>query len=137
MSSAQSPTSRNAAIAGFSLCVAGIGGIAVGWLVAPSGANALAYEHSVAGPACFGAMCVYALRGGGAAACWLPLLLPAMFLLEITRSPHVPVLSALGLAAAIIVGIATLRGHPRLTIVSTVVSCALLVATLMGGRLIH
>jgi len=125
---------RNAVIVVFAICIAGI---AVGWLVGPSGASTFGYVHSLASPACFGAISVYALRQGGRAACWLPLLMPGVFLLDITRSPHVPVLSALGLAAAAIAGIAALRGHQRTTIVSTVVSCALLAATLIGGRLLH
>ncbi|HYP98878.1 MAG TPA: hypothetical protein VER96_09395 [Polyangiaceae bacterium] len=133
MSAAHQPTSRNAAIVVFALCA----GIAVGWLGAPSGANALGYVTSVASPAYFGAMSVYAIRRGGSAARWFPLLLLAVFLLDIARSPHVPSLSALGIAAAASAGIATLRGHKRAAIASTLVSSALLVATLIAGRLSH
>lgn len=136
MSSAHRSISRKAAIV--SVCVAGIAGLAVGWLGAPLGPNALGYAHSVAGPACFGAMCVYALRRGDPKAGWLALLLlPGVFLLEIVGNPHVPVFSALGLVAAAAVGIAMLRGHQRTSIASTIVSCALLAATLVGGRSIH
>jgi len=135
MSSAHKSTSRNAAIA--VVGVAGTAGIAAGWQVAPSGANALGYLHAGAGPVCFSALCVYAVRRGGRAARWLPLLLLGVFLLDIARSPHVPILSALGLTAAVIVGIATLRGHRPTTIVGTVACCSLLAATLIGGRLLH
>lgn len=136
MSSAQKLTSRNSAIVGCSLCVAGISGIAVGWLVAPSGASALGYVQSVAAPTCFGAMCVYAVRRGGRPARWLPLLFAGVFLLDISTSPHVPVLSALGLAAAAFAAVTAQRGHERTTIVGMIVSCLLLAATLIAGRLL-
>lgn len=128
MSSAHQPTSRNVAIVLSSLCA----GLAAG-LVVPRGASAFDYVYSVAGPACFGAMCIYTLRRGGRAAGWVPLLLLGWFLLDIARRPHVRALSVLGLAAAVIAAIAGLRGHQRATIVGTVVSCALLAATLIGG----
>jgi len=133
MSSANQLPARSTGIV--VLCIAAIAGIAVGWGVGPSEANALGYVYSVAGPACYGAMWVSIIRRGGRAARWLPLMLLAMFLLDIAKSPHVPSLSALGLAAVAIVGIATLCGHQRAAIISTVVSSALLAATLLGGRL--
>lgn len=83
-------------------------------------------------------MCVYALRGGGRAALsWLPLLLPAVFLLEIAGRPQIPVLSASSMVAAASFGIASWRGYLRTAVASAVVSCALLVATLIGGQLIR
>ena len=133
MSSAPKPTLRNAAMVVPALFT----GLAIGWLVVPSGESAFDYLYSVASPACFGAICVEALLRGGRAASWVPLLLLAVFVLDIARRPHVPVLSALGLAAGAVVGIAALRGHQRTAVAGTVVSCVLLVATLIGGRLLR
>ncbi|HEX2673585.1 MAG TPA: hypothetical protein VHM25_22055 [Polyangiaceae bacterium] len=133
MSSAVKPGSSNAPIVVLSLCA----GLALGWLVVPRGASAFDYAYSVVSPAGLGATCVYAFRRGGRAAGWVPLLVLGWFLLDIARKPHVPALSALGVAAAVIAGIASLRGHQRATIVGAVVSCTLLAATLIGGRWIH
>ena len=133
MSSAPKPTLRNAAMVVPALCA----GLTIGWLVVPPGESAFDYVYSVASPALFGAVCVHALRRGERAASWVPLLLLAVFVLDIARRPHVPVLSALGLAVGAVVGIAALRGHQRTAVAGTVVSSVLLAATLIAGRLIH
>lgn len=137
MNAAHKPTQLHARFLMLLVAFAAVAGIAAGSLIIPSRTTVPEYVYALVHPACFGAMCWLALRRGGEAARWTPLLLVAMFLLDIAKGPHVAVLSVLGLGAGALSVAATLRLHQRLAVASMAICCALLAATLVGGLLLR
>ena len=137
MNAAHKPTQPQARVPIILVAFAAIAGILAGSLILPSRTTAAAYVYALVHPACFGALCFLAVRRGAKGARWTPLLLLAVFLLDIAKGPHVMVLSVLGLGAGAASVAAALRGHQRLALASTALCCALLAATLVGGLLLR
>jgi hypothetical protein len=133
MNAVHESTLRSARRGPFLLTAVVVAGFAVGWFFAPSGSTAPSYAYSLVPPVCFGAFCVLAVRSGAPGARWAPLLLLARFLLDIAGSPHIWVVSALGLAAGTVAAMASLSGRQRWALASTIACSVLLVATLVGG----
>lgn len=132
MSAANESTPRSARFRGVALALAAVVGIAVGFF-AMRGSTSHGYAYAILHPVGFGAMCLLGLRGGKRPRSISPLLLLVLFLLDIARSPHLPVVSALGLVAGAIAVLAALRGNQRWVVAGVVTCSALLAATLGGG----
>jgi hypothetical protein len=135
MNSVDRPTQRHERLVVLSVAIAAIAGLAAGFFMLPPSTTTTNYIYVLVTPAGFGALCLIAVRRGGQVGRWMPLLLVAIFLLDIAGRPHVTLLSALGVGAGVIAVAATLRSHQRLAAVSTAVCSALLGATLVGGLL--
>lgn len=136
MNAAHQPSLRPGRLVVISLAVTLVAGIAVGWFSGSATTTASDYVHALADPVFFGALSIMAARRGTPAGYWAPVLLMAVFLLDIALYPHVMVLSVLGLSAGAIALLAT-RHHQRVAVASAVACSALLGATLVAGVWLH
>lgn len=108
-------------------------GLGVGWFLPADRDRSFDYLYALLAPALVAIVCARAVTVTTKRHRWVVPVFLALAIVNVTNRPHVPTLSALSIAAAAVATLAALGNRRVTAVVSAIVSCVAISASLLLG----
>jgi hypothetical protein len=115
------------------LLLAATTGLGVGWFLPAEGERSFDYLYALLAPALIAITCAQAVTVKTKRHRWLVPVFLALAIVNVTNRPHVPTLSALSIAAAAVATLAAVGNRRVTAVVSAIVACVAISASLLLG----
>jgi hypothetical protein len=106
-------------------------GLGLGWFLPGDRERSFDYLYALLAPALIAIVCARAVTATTERHRWVVPVFLALAIVNATNRPHLPALTALSIAAAAIATVAALRNRRPTAVVSAVVSCVAISASLL------
>lgn len=113
--------------------VAATTGLGIGWFLTADGKRSFDYLYALLAPALIAIACARAVTVTTKRHRWVVPVFLALAIVNVINRPHVPTLSALSLAAAAVATLAAVGDRRVTAVVSVIVACAAISASLLLG----
>ncbi len=106
-------------------------GLGLGWFLPADGARSFDFLYALLAPTLIAIVCARAVTATTERHRWMVPVFLALAIVNVTHRPHVPALTALSIAGAAVATLAALGNRRAIAVVSAVVACIAISASLL------